>query len=186
MHLLHRLAILGAAGLALASSGCDKLPFGKKEKVAATATAIAPPPGPVVPAKAPVAAFAVPFAGSYKRTAKIAFRNGQRVTVANSKGLATLTIEPGKVTFDQTYPASDVPEARVTQTYHFTEADMKPAEGGGFDVALVFDKMESNTKNYFADDKDPKLQARRIGANAWQIGLLLKDANGTHGGSEFR
>ena len=137
-------------------------------------------------AAGPVANFEVPFKGTFDRKAKIAFRNGQQVTVANSRGVGTLKIEPGLVTFTQTYPGNDVAEARVVQTYTFTQADMHPVENGGYDVKLVFQKMDSNTKGYFADDKDPKIQARKFGLNQWQIGLLLMDANGTHGGSEFR
>ncbi len=175
---------LGAA-LLLSLPACGKL-GGGSSKDSATASPVTT--GPVVPASMPTAAkpsFDVPFRGSFTRTAKIAFRNGQQVSVANAKGLGTLAIEPGLITFSQTYADGGKTE-HVTQTYSFTQGDMKPVANGGYDVKLKFEKMDSDAKNYFPDDRDPHIQARKIGPTQWQIGLLLMDGNGTHGGSEFR
>jgi hypothetical protein len=178
---------LALALVLLLLPACDKARGGSaKGSASASATARQVPTSVATATAAPAATFNVPFQGTYDRKAKIAFRGGRQVSLANARGVGTLKIEPGLVTFTQTYPGSDVPEARVVQLYSFAPTDMHPVDNGGYDVNLVFKNMISNTKSYTADDKDPKLQARKIGLNQWQIGLLLKDANGVHGGSEFR
>ena len=184
--MLYRPLVLALGVLAVPACSKGHGGSSKDSASAAPATTTSAAAPATTKAAGAVAAFDVPFQGSYDRKAKITYRNGQQVTVANSRGVGTLKIEPGLVTFSQTYPGNDVPEAHVVQTYTFTQADMHPVENGGWDVKLLFQKMDSNTKGYFADDKDPKIQARKIGLNQWQIGLLLMDANGTHGGSEFR
>ena len=177
-----RWIVIGALAALASLPACDKL-RGASGKGEASAAPSGAAPKPVVPAAA-VPPLDVPFKGTFTRTAKVSYRNGQRIVVANMKGSATLQIEPGTITFKQTYPGTDVKEAHVTQIYSFAQSDVKQVTGG-YDVDLKFVKMDADTKAYFPDDRNPHIQARRL-ADGWQIGLLLADANGTHGGSEFR
>ena len=124
-----------------------------------------------------------PFAGTYTKYAESTFKNGQRVAVTNSRGVATLTIAQGVVTYAQTY-TSGGKTSHVTQTYTFAPADVH-AVNGGFDVPLVFQKMDADTKSYSPDRNAPKIQARKQ-ATGWQIGLLTTDNNGVSGGVEFK
>lgn len=183
----------GATALAVAAAiaflpACDKLRgLAGKGKAAPSAVAAPPtPPAPVAPAAADAAD--VPFKGTYTRYAKATYdKNGRKISTLNAKGVGTLTIEPGKVIFDQTYTERSGAEARVTQTYSFTESDVRPITGAasGFDVKLTFVNMDSSTKSYYPDDRNPKLQARKL-AQGWQFGLLVMDGNGVNGGQEFR
>jgi len=61
---------------------------------------------------------------------------------------------------------------------------MHPASSG-YNVPLVFQKMDSDTKGYSPDSKDPKIEIRREGSG-WEIGFLYRDTNGVQGGIEFR
>src|SRR5262245_58035429 len=45
----------------------------------------------------------VPFRGVYQKYAESTFKHGRRVRVANSNGAATVRVEHGRVTYDQTY-----------------------------------------------------------------------------------
>src|SRR5262245_8190527 len=139
------LPVIAAAAL-FALGSCKKddatAPAGK-------ASAKAPPaastPAPVQvkpqpPEPPPPAAFDVPFKGKYTRTAKVTYKNGQRVRLVNAAGVATMTIEPGKVTYVQTYPENGK-TSHVTETYTFTQADVHQA-ANGFDVPLTFQKLD--------------------------------------------
>jgi hypothetical protein len=181
--MLHRRAFLPLAALLLATlPACPKK---SEDAPPAKTSAPAPPPPPPAPRPAPAKpAFDVPFQGKYSRTAKVTYKNGQRVRLVNAGGTATMTIEAGKVTYAQTY--QDGPHLdHVTQIYTFTAADMRPVAGGGYDVALTFQKMDADTKNYSPDSKEPKIEARRQGSS-WEIGFLYRDTGGIQGGIEFR
>lgn len=171
---------LALVALSLAAAlGCKR-----KEEPAATTAAPAPPPPPPAPRPAPAApSFDVPFKGTYTRTAKVTYKNNQRIRLVNAAGTATMTIEAGKVTYVQSYPDGGR-TAHVTETYTFNKADMRPVTGG-YDVPLVFQKMDTDAKNYWPDSKDPKIEARKQGPG-WEIGFLYRDTNGVNGGIEFR
>lgn len=177
--MLHRRSITIAFALSLASlAGCTK----KEDPAPAPSAAPAPPPPAPRPAPAPPA-FDVPFKGTYSRTAKVTYKNNQRVRLGNAAGTASVTLEAGKVTYAQTYP-DGARTAHVTETYTFAQSDMRPV-AGGYDVPLAFRNMDSDTKRYSPDSKDPKLEARKQGSG-WEIGFLYRDLNGVNGGIEFR
>jgi hypothetical protein len=176
-----------ASGLALLLA-CSK---GADSKRSATTAAPAPPPPAPVTATASAAAPAtaapadvdVPFKGSYTKYAETAFRNGRRVRTANATGAATLVIASGKATFAQTYNARGK-VAHVTQVYTFGPDGVK-AVPGGFDVTLVWQSMDADTKSYSPDRNRPLLEVRKQ-ASGWEIGLVTTDNNGIMGGVEFR
>jgi hypothetical protein len=174
---VRHLAVVVSCAVLLSTCACDRLkgggPDGDGTGKAGT---------PMLPAGPDV-----PFKGTYTRYAKVTYKDGQRIQTLNAKGVGTLTIEPGRVTFAQTYNDSDGREAHVTQTYSFGQNDVRPITGSvsGYDVALTFVKMDSDTKRYSPDKRNPQIQARKQ-ASGWQIGLLLTDDNGVSGGQEFR
>lgn len=154
----------------------------KKEEPKETPVVAAPPPPPPKPAPPPKPDVA--FKGTYTRYATSAFKNGRRISVPNSKGTGTMTIGQGRATFVQTYEFRGK-NKRVTQYYTYTDADVKPVAGGGYDVALVYEKMDSDDNSYAPDKNKPKLEARKQ-ADGWQIGFLASDNNGVMGGVEFK
>lgn len=128
--------------------------------------------------------FDVPFKGTYTRYAVTTFKNGRRVQSTNNAGTSTLTVEQGgRITWQQTYPSGGK-DAHVSQVYTFEAGDMKQAESG-YDVKLKWQKMDSDTTNYFPDKKNPILMARKQAAG-WQMGLTTTDDNGVMGGVEFK
>jgi hypothetical protein len=156
------------------------------KKPAPTDAAPSSAPPPKAESKAPLPAAPAgnePFAGTFQRTAELTMRNGRRVSNESSKGTASIAIGGGKVVFTQAYP-SKTGTSHVTQYYNYSPSDIRP-EGGGFDVTLRFDRMDSDTKNYNPDKNSPKLEARRAGSG-WQIGLTTTDDKGVWGGVEFR
>jgi hypothetical protein len=134
------------------------------------------------PKGATLPSFNVPFKGNYKRTAKVAYKNGQRIRTSTSEGFGTLSIEAGRVVFHVEYPEG-ARTAHVTETYRFAESDIR-AIPEGYDVPLVFVNMDSDTKNYNPDSKVPKLEARKQ-AGGWEIGFLFQDTGGVQVGMEF-
>lgn len=179
-------SIVPTAALALSClvlSGCPKAKTDEdKPVVSAKPTPPPPPPAPVAPAAPPQGD--VPFKGTYTKYAETTFKNGRRVSVANANGVATLQIEAGKVTYAQTYSVRGKSQS-VTQVYTFGSSDVKPAAGGAYDVAMVFQSMTGDTKNYSPDKNRPKIEARKQTAG-WEIGLVTTDNNGVMGGVEFR
>src|SRR5262245_30060573 len=65
----------------------------------------------------------VPFRGVYQKYAESTFKHGRRVRVANSNGAATVRVEHGRVTYDQTY-VSHGEMKRVIQVYSFGAHDV--------------------------------------------------------------
>jgi hypothetical protein len=167
---------------ALALTGCDKL-MGKLKKDEAKPAATAVSPGPVVPAATAPAEPDVPFAGTFARYAETTYKNGRRVVSSNTKGVSSLTVGQGQVVYDQSYTFKGE-DVRVTQTYSYRPEDVRPVTGG-FDVALTFVKMDSNTQSYSPDKNKPSMQVRKQAAG-YQLGLLTTDNNGVSGGAEFR
>jgi hypothetical protein len=178
-------ALFLAASLLLA---CDKLK-GLSGKGGPSATTDAPSPKPgsgsggqVVEVTDPKLAFE--FNGSYTKYAESVVRNGQRTQTSMGQNRGTLVIAGGTATYTQVYPEKGK-DVHVTQIYSFKPDDVRTV-GGGFDVSLTFVKMDSDTTNYRPDDRSPKIQARRIQPQGFQIGLLTTDSSGTWAGAEFR
>ena len=67
----------------------------------------------------------MPFEGTYTRTAKVTYKNGERVRLVNAGGTATMSVAAGKITYVQTYPEGKR-TAHVTQTYTFARARHAP------------------------------------------------------------
>jgi hypothetical protein len=116
-------------------------------------------------------------------TAKVAFKNGQRFRTDTGQGKATLTIEPGKVTYHVEYPHKGA-SAYATEIYSFAQSDMATVSDG-VDVKLTFVSLDSNDKGFNPDSKDPKIEARKQ-AGGYEIGFLYRDTGGVQGGIEFR
>jgi len=170
----------GAVASALASTGCDRLKGKSSDGSASNTATPVESKGPVLPA---IAQPEVPFAGTFTKYAVSTFKGGKRVVSTNSAGQATLTIGQGKAIWAQTY-TSGGQVVHVTQTYAFQKDDVREVPGG-FDVTLVWQSMDADTKKYSPDKNAPKLQARKQGS-IWQIGLLTTDNNGVSGGVEFK
>jgi hypothetical protein len=172
----------------LCLSACDKLKGltgkGDSPKPAASSKAVSGTSGGTETAPA-VDTSDVAFGGKYTKTAEFTMRNGRRFSSGSSKGTASIMVGGGKVVWAQSYPGDDVPTAIVTQTYSYAPENVKKVSGG-FDVALTFVNMDSNTKNYNPDKSNPNLQAREIKGVGWQIGLTTTDTNGVFAGTEFR
>jgi hypothetical protein len=132
----------------------------------------------------PAATGDMPFLGKFSKYAEAAWKNGKRVRVSNSNGTATLTVESGKVTYDQTYTSGGKSQ-RVVQTYTFTPANVKSIGGGNYDVNLTFEAMTGDTQHYSPDKNRPLLEARKQGGT-WEMGLVTTDNNGVMGGVEFK
>lgn len=162
--------------------GCPKAKTDEDKPVVIATAKPAPPPPPAAPAAPPQGD--VPFKGTYTKYAETTYKNGRRVSVSNAQGVATLQIEPGKVTYAQTYTARGKSQS-VTQIYTFGSADVKTAASSAYDVPMVFQSMTGDTKNYSPDKNRPKIEARKQAAG-WEIGLLTTDTNGVMGGVEFR
>ena len=167
----HWALAIGALSLTL---GCKKLGGDSGSSGAGTSGAIG---------QSAAAGFDVPFKGTFTRYAVTTFKNGRRVQSSNNAGSSTLTVEAGRITWAQTYPSSGK-DAHVSQVYTFEASDMKPVESG-YDVKLKWQKMDSDTTNYFPDKKNPILMARKQ-AGGWQMGLTTTDDNGVMGGVEFK
>jgi hypothetical protein len=103
---------------------------------------------------------------------------------ANSNGTATLTVEAGKVTYDQTYTSSGKTQ-RVVQTYSYAPTAVRPIAGGHYDITLTFVEMTGDTQHYSPDKNRPKLEARKQAAG-WEMGLITTDDQGVMGGVEFK
>ncbi len=167
--------------LALGASACDRLKGkGTGGDSTGAPTGASTGAAPVLPARSDPE---VAFAGTFTKYAVSTFKNGKRVVSTNNSGQQTITIGQGKAIWAQTY-TSGGKVSHVTQTYAYTQSDVKEVPGG-FDVALVWQNMEADTKSYSPDKNQPKLQARKQGT-AWQIGLLTTDNNGVSGGVEFK
>lgn len=167
--------------LALALSFAGALPACRKKEIKAESTAAAPPPPAPPPAPPPKPD--VQFAGTYQRYATTAFRAGRRISVANNRGTGSMTIGNGKAVYTQSYPFQGKNKV-VTQHYKYNEADARPV-AGGFDLPLVFEKMDSNDTSYAPDKNNVKIEARKQ-ASGWQIGFLATDNNQVMGGVEFK
>lgn len=177
----HRACSIALASL-LVLAACGKKGGGD----AAPESASAAPPATQAATTKPAApaSFDVPFKGTYKKTAKVAFKNGQRFRTSTNQGTATMTIEAGKVTYHLEYQDGSK-TAHVTETYSFTQADVRTIPEG-FDVNITFVNMDADTKSYNPDSKNTKIEARKQGANAWEIGFLYQDTGGVQAGMEFR
>lgn len=174
------ISILVFATAAAALPGCRKKKHRDDEETTKTVAA-KPKPRPAKPA-APQ--FAVPFKGVYTKVAEATWKNGRRVRVANASGTAKLTVDAGKVTYAQAYYTRGKLN-RVTQVYTFAPESMRPVQGGGYDVPMVFQSMSGDTQNYSPDKNNPKMEARKQVAG-WEIGLITTDNNGVMGGIEFK
>ncbi|MFT3768087.1 MAG: hypothetical protein QM820_21770 [Minicystis sp.] len=126
----------------------------------------------------------VPFHGVFAKFAEGTFKNGRRVRMANSNGAATIRIDHGHVTYDQTY-VSHGNLKRVIQSYAFSPGDVRRMGGSDFEVFLTFRGMSGDTYGYSPDRIDPKLEARRVGGG-WEISLFTTDNNGVIGVVEFQ
>lgn len=173
--------LLVVAIAASLSCGCKKKNR-DAEETASTAVAAKPPPPPPSPPSPPRAD--VPFKGMYNKIAEATWKNGRRVRVANANGSATLTVEAGKVTYAQSYMNRGKMN-NVTQVYTFTRENIKPVQGGGYDVAMTFQSISGDTQAYSPDKNNPKIEARKQ-TGGWEIGLLTTDNNGIMGGVEFK
>jgi hypothetical protein len=139
-------------------------------------------PTTVVVQEAPHSRVAVPFLGVYAKVAQGTFQNGRRIRVANAAGAATVRVEAGRVTFDQTYVwHGDL--KRVVQTYSFGARDVRPLPGGDFELVLTFRTMSGDTQGYNADRIAPRLEAHRL-PSGWQVDLFTTDNNGVVGVAE--
>jgi hypothetical protein len=175
---LKRHALIAILALASLTAGCRKKHKDDDEPKAKPAAA---KPRPAKPAKP---TFAAPFDGTYTKVAEATWKNGRRVRVANANGSATLKIEGGRVTYAQTYTMRGKVN-HVTQIYTFGPESMKPVQGGGYDVAIVYQSISGDTQNYSPDKNNPKLEARKQVAG-WSLGLITTDNNGVMGGVEFK
>jgi hypothetical protein len=126
----------------------------------------------------------VPFRGMYAKFGEATFKNGQRIRVANANGAATVRVEPGKVTYDQTYLSGGMLK-RVAQLYTFRARDVRTFDNGDFEVVLTFQRMDGDTSGYSPDRNNPRLEAHRVGSG-WQIDLFTTDNNGVVGILECR
>jgi hypothetical protein len=165
--------------LVLSLPGCCRKPSSDEQPppVASSTAPVVNTPAPVAPSGPAVA-----FMGTYRKHAESVYKNGRRLSSATSKGSGELKVEPGKVTYAQTYPERGH-DVHVTQIYSFTERDVVP-HGTGFDVKLTFVSMESDTKNYAPDKNRPKLDVVKS-VKGWEIGLVTTDDNGAMAGAEF-
>lgn len=172
-----------ALSVAVAFAPACKKRNDDKDSTAKTATAAPTPPPPPPPPPAPPKAD-VPFKGVYTKFAEATWKNGRRYPVTNANGTATLNVQPGVVTYSQTYTARGK-KRTVIQVYTFTQDQVKPVANGGYDVAMMFSSMTGDTEGYSPDKNNPKLQARKQ-ASGWEVGLTTTDNNGVMGGVEFR
>ena len=126
----------------------------------------------------------VPFHGVFAKFAEGTFRNGRRVRMANSNGSATVRVEHGRVTYDQTYVSGGMLK-RVIQVYSFNPGDVRHAGPGDYEVMLTFRGISGDTYGYSPDRNDPRLEAHRVGSG-WELSLLTTDNNGVVGVVEFQ
>jgi len=122
----------------------------------------------------------VPFRGLYTKVAESTFKNGRRIRVANANGAATVRIEPGKVTYDQTY-VNRGELKRVSQLYVFNPGNVHPVGGGDYEIVLSFRGMAGDTSGYSPDRNNPRIEAHRLPGGAWAIDLFTTDNNGVIG-----
>jgi hypothetical protein len=121
----------------------------------------------------------VPFRGVYSKVAEATFKNGRRVRVANANGAATVRIDAGKVTYDQTYVARGEVR-RVSQLYTFRARDVHPMGNGEYEVDLTFQGMGGDTQGYSPDRNNPKLEIHPT-PSGWAVDLFTTDNNGIIG-----
>lgn len=126
----------------------------------------------------------VPFRGTYVKYAESTFKHGRRVRVANSNGPATVRIDQGRVTYDQSY-VSHGDMKRVVQVYSFHPHDVHPLGGGDYEVNLTFRGISGDTWGYSPDRNNPKLEVRRA-SGGWEISLFTTDNNGVVGVVELQ
>jgi hypothetical protein len=112
----------------------------------------------------------VPFRGQYTKVAESTFKNGRRIRVANANGAASVRVEPGKVTYDQTYVTRGEMK-RVSQLYVFNPRDVHPIGNGDFEVVLSFRGMAGDTSGYSPDRNNPPARGapdagRRVGGRS--------------------
>jgi len=125
----------------------------------------------------------LPFRGRYTKVAESTFKNGRRFPVANATGAATVSVEPGKVIYDQTY-VSRGETKRVIQVYSFGARDAHP-NGADFEVVLSFRGMAGDTQGYSPDRNNPRLEAHRL-PSGWALDLFTTDNNGVVGVLELQ
>ena len=126
----------------------------------------------------------VPFRGMYSKYAESTFKNGRRIRVANANGPATVRIEHGRLTYDQSY-VSHGDMKRVVQVYSFHPHDVQSLGGGEYEVNLTFRSIGGDTSGYSPDRNNPKMEARRT-AQGWEISLFTTDNNGVVGVVELQ
>jgi hypothetical protein len=128
----------------------------------------------------------VPFLGTYVKFAESTFRDGHRIRVANANGAASVRIEPGKVTYDQTYVTRGEMK-RVSQLYTYAPGDVRPVGNGNYELVLTFRGMAGDTQGYSPDRNNPRLEVHRAPSpSGWQLDLFTTDNNGVIGVLELQ
>ncbi len=115
----------------------------------------------------------------YTKVAEATFKNGRRIRVANANGAASVRVDAGKVTYDQTY-ISRGQIKRVSQLYTFRGRDVRPMGNGEYEVVLTFQGMAGDTEGYSPDRNNPRLEVHPT-SSGWAVDLFTTDNNGVIG-----
>lgn len=120
--------------------------------------------------------------GKYTRYAE-AVRAANGRTRSESKGTATLDVQPGKLTYDVLYGPNNV--NHVVQVYTFTPETITKVKGG-HDVKLTHISMVKTPPNlaWFPDSGNPLLKVRGKGDNL-HLELEFVDTKGTRADVDF-
>lgn len=164
---------LAFAAVALLIMGC--------EAAVPPAPASTPPTPPAAP---PAPEGDVPFTGTYQKHAKLAYENGHLVRGGNESTEATLTIQAGKVVYEQSRTADNA-TTTLAQAYTFTTAAVRALGPDRYEVALVFQGITGDTRQYAPDRDNVKLVAQRT-ASGWEVDLFMIDTRGRGIGVAFR
>jgi hypothetical protein len=124
----------------------------------------------------------VPFLGTYPRYAVASFKDGEAFETLNAAGTSSLTIERGRVKYEQRYEKLGR-ERHVVQVYTFDVGAVRRAREA-YDIQLVHKSIEGNVPEYSPDSGSPRLVVRKR-PWGWEAVLWSVDTSHVVAGHAF-